>query len=91
MLISFQHTDAVITAMLGCAFVLAVIPLKYIIMAVLISTFAMKLKPGDRRDKTNQMGNRRIKGWWDSIPVLPVEVVQESSNETPKDSRQKSE
>ncbi|GJT41345.1 hypothetical protein Tco_0941210 [Tanacetum coccineum] len=86
-----KHTDAVITAMLGCAFVLAVIPLKYIIMAVLISAFAMKLKPGDHRDKTNQMGNRRIKGWWDSIPVLPVEVVQESSNETPQDSRQKSE
>ncbi|KAI7728696.1 hypothetical protein M8C21_019067 [Ambrosia artemisiifolia] len=85
-----KHTDAVITAMIGCAVILAVIPLKYIIMILVLSTFAMTLKPGDRRDKRNQMGNRRLKGWWDSIPVIPVEVVQ-TSEDTREDSRQKSE
>ncbi|KAI3822659.1 hypothetical protein L1987_10254 [Smallanthus sonchifolius] len=81
-----KHTDAVITAMIGCAVIFVVIPLKYIIMTLMLSTFSMTLKPRDRRDKKNQMGNRRLKGWWDSIPV---EVVQASEN-APKDSRQKS-
>ncbi|KAK9079249.1 hypothetical protein SSX86_000919 [Deinandra increscens subsp. villosa] len=85
-----KHTDAVITAMIGCAVILVVIPLKYIIMTLVLSIFAMTLKPQGRREKKNVMGNRRLKGWWDSIPVIPVEVVQTSEN-TPKDSRQKSE
>ncbi|KAI3688005.1 hypothetical protein L1987_81711 [Smallanthus sonchifolius] len=84
-----KHTDAVITAMIGCAVIFIVIPLKYIIMTLMLSTFAMTLKPRYRRDKKNQMGNRRLKGWWDSIPVIPVEVVQ-TSEDAPKDSRQKS-
>ncbi|MFS8004591.1 hypothetical protein Hanom_Chr13g01227631 [Helianthus anomalus] len=82
-----QHTDAVITAMIGCAVILLVIPLKYIIMTLVLSTFATTLKSGDRRNKKNQMGNRRLQGWWDSIPVIPVEVVQTSR----QDSRQKRE
>ncbi|KVH90541.1 Protein of unknown function DUF639 [Cynara cardunculus var. scolymus] len=71
-----QHTDAVITAMILSAVVLAVIPLKYMIMGVVLSTFAMTLISGDSKDKKNKMGNRRLEGWWDSIPVIPVEVVQ---------------
>ncbi|KAM0045409.1 hypothetical protein Hdeb2414_s0009g00303551 [Helianthus debilis subsp. tardiflorus] len=82
-----KHTDAVITAMTGCAVILLVIPLRYIIMTLVLSTFATTLKPGDRRNKKNQMGNRRLQGWWDSIPVIPVEVVQTSR----QDSRQKRE
>lgn len=85
-----QHTDAVMTAMIGCAVILVVIPLKYIIMTLVLSVFAMTLKPQDHRHKKNEMGNRRLKGWWDSIPVLPVEVVQ-SSEKSPKDSGKKSE
>nr|XP_043613825.1 uncharacterized protein LOC122585767 [Erigeron canadensis] len=86
-----KHTDTVITTMLGCAVVLVLIPLKYIIMTVLLSTFAMTLKSGDRRDKKNKMGNRRLKGWWDSIPVIPVEVVVQKMEKPPEESEKKNE
>ena len=48
----------------------------------MLSTFAVKLKPGDNGDKKNTMGNQRLKGWWDSIPVIPVEVVQNPEEES---------
>ncbi|KAD0858371.1 hypothetical protein E3N88_43612 [Mikania micrantha] len=85
-----KHTDAVITVMIGCALIFAVIPLKYIIMTLVLSAFAVKLKSGDRSEKKNEMGNRWLRGWWDSIPVIPVEIVQ-PSRDAPKDLRQKSE
>ncbi|KAJ9554958.1 hypothetical protein OSB04_009572 [Centaurea solstitialis] len=84
-----KHTDAVITAMILSAVVLAVVPLKYMIMGVVLSTFAMTLKPGDPRDKKNKMGNRRLEGWWDSIPIIPVEVVQKPQDEKPEDQKPK--
>ncbi|KAI3791645.1 hypothetical protein L2E82_05504 [Cichorium intybus] len=83
-----KHTNTIIVAMIGCAVILVIIPLKYIIMSVVLSTFAVKLKPRDRKDKKNIMGNQRLKGWWDSIPVIPVEVVQKPE-ESPKESGQK--
>ncbi|CAH1452232.1 unnamed protein product [Lactuca virosa] len=85
-----KHTNTMIVVMIGCAVILLVIPLKYIIMSALLSTFAVKLNPGDRRDKKNIMGNQRLKGWWDSIPVSPVEVVQKAG-ESPKESGLKKE
>lgn len=62
-------------------------------MTLVLSTFAMTLKPGDSRDQKNTMGNRRLKGWWDSIPVPPVEVVVQKGEETEttKESEKKSE
>ncbi|XP_076938069.1 uncharacterized protein LOC143606049 [Bidens hawaiensis] len=84
-----KHTDVAITALLGCAVILVVIPLKYIIITLVLSATVMTLKPRDRREKKNVMGNRRLKGWWDSIPVVPVEV--QKSHNKPEDSRQKSE
>ncbi|XP_071728708.1 uncharacterized protein [Rutidosis leptorrhynchoides] len=86
-----KHTDVVIKAMFGGAVILLVIPLKYIIMIIILSSFAMKLKPGDRCDKKNEMGNRRFQGWWDSIPVIPVEVVVQKNQVTPRESDKKNE
>ncbi|KAL8259733.1 hypothetical protein R6Q59_027686 [Mikania micrantha] len=71
-----KHTDMVITAMTGGAIVLAVIPLKFILMALVVFAFAATSKPGKLViKKKNDMGNRKLKGWWDSIPVIPVEIV----------------
>ncbi|KAJ0503158.1 hypothetical protein HanHA300_Chr11g0421171 [Helianthus annuus] len=69
-----KHTDMAITAMTGVAIVLAVIPLKYIIMALVVLMFAATSKLAKRVNK-NDMGNRKLQGWWDSIPVIPVEIV----------------
>lgn len=65
-----------ITAMTGGAIVLAVIPLKYILMALMVFAFAATSKPMKHvNKKKNDMGNRKLQGWWDSIPVIPVEIV----------------
>ncbi|KAK1426140.1 hypothetical protein QVD17_14809 [Tagetes erecta] len=71
-----KHADMAITAMTGGAIVLAVIPLKYILMALVVLAFAATSKPVKRvNKKKNDMGNRKLQGWWDSIPVIPVEIV----------------
>ncbi|KVI00049.1 Protein of unknown function DUF639 [Cynara cardunculus var. scolymus] len=71
-----EHTETVIIAMTGCAIVLAVVPLKLIIMGVVASVFASTSKLGKVvKSKKRDMGNRRLKGWWDSIPVIPIEIV----------------
>ncbi|KAI3512055.1 hypothetical protein L1887_19219 [Cichorium endivia] len=71
-----KHADIVITGMTGCAIVLAVVPVKFIIMAVVVVVFVMTSKLGKvMKKKQNDMGNRRLQGWWDSIPVIPVEIV----------------
>ncbi|KAL4560616.1 hypothetical protein LXL04_032769 [Taraxacum kok-saghyz] len=71
-----KHTDMVITGMTGCAVVLAVVPIKFMIMAVVVVVFVATSKLGKViRKRKNNMGNRRLQGWWDSIPVIPVEIV----------------
>ncbi|KAI3738437.1 hypothetical protein L2E82_28469 [Cichorium intybus] len=71
-----KHADMVITGMTGCAIVLAVVPVKFIIMAVVVVVFVMTSKLGKvMKKKQNDMGNRWLQGWWDSIPVIPVEIV----------------
>ncbi|KAL7618441.1 hypothetical protein Lser_V15G02176 [Lactuca serriola] len=71
-----KHTDMVITGMTGCAIVLAVVPVKFMIMAAVVVMFAVTSKLGKgMRKRKNDMGNRRLQGWWDSIPVVPVEIV----------------
>ncbi|KAJ9559063.1 hypothetical protein OSB04_013677 [Centaurea solstitialis] len=79
-----EHTETVIIAMTGCAIVLAVVPVKLIIMGVVVSVFASTSKLGKEvKRRKRDMGNRRLKGWWDSIPVIPIEVV-DKVEEIPK-------
>lgn len=79
-----KHTDMVITGMTGCAIVLAVVPVKFMIMAAVVVMFAVTSKLGKgMRKRKNDMGNRRLQGWWDSIPVVPVEIV-DKVEEIPK-------
>ncbi|GAV91622.1 DUF639 domain-containing protein [Cephalotus follicularis] len=73
-----KHTNKVIMAMSGLAILLAVIPLKFIIMAVLLHCFIMNSKLG--RYIGNEQGNRRLREWWESIPITPVRIVDEVPN-----------
>ncbi|XP_071688331.1 uncharacterized protein [Rutidosis leptorrhynchoides] len=71
-----KHTDMTITAMTGCAIVLAVVPMKFMIMALVVILGFTTSKLGKMiKKKQSDMGNRKLKGWWDSIPVIPVEIV----------------
>ncbi|PKI69181.1 hypothetical protein CRG98_010448 [Punica granatum] len=73
-----QHADAVMVALSVSAMVLAVIPLKYILMGVTVYSFAMNSRMGKHIE--SDRGNRRLKEWWDSIPVVPVRVVDKAEN-----------
>ncbi|MCD9640499.1 hypothetical protein HAX54_025852 [Datura stramonium] len=69
-----KHADLVMAAMVGAAMILAVVPFKFILMALTLCLFAMTSKIGKYME--NEKVNRRIKEWWDSIPVVPVEFVE---------------
>lgn len=60
-------------AMAGAAVILALVPFKFIVMALTLWLFVMTSKIGKYME--NEKVNRRIKEWWESIPVVPVEFV----------------
>ncbi|KAL0410254.1 UNVERIFIED_CONTAM: hypothetical protein Slati_3615100 [Sesamum latifolium] len=68
-----KHTNTVMIVMAACAIVLAVIPLKFILMALVVYGFFMTSKLG--KCMQSEQGNRRMKEWWDSIPIVPLEIV----------------
>jgi len=72
----WQHANAVMVAMGGLAFLLAVIPFKFFLMGLIVQSFTMSLKTG----KSSGTGNRRLKEWWDSIPIVPIRVVDNVPN-----------
>lgn len=65
-------------ALCGLAIILAVIPFKFIIMGIILQTFTMTSKSS----KSSGTGNRRLKEWWDSIPVIPVRMVDQKTPDT---------
>ncbi|XP_042939907.1 uncharacterized protein LOC122275044 isoform X3 [Carya illinoinensis] len=70
-----EHADMVMIAMIGLAILLAVIPLKFLLMVTTLCFFSMTSKLGKRTGSCQDQGSRRLKEWWDSIPVIPVRVV----------------
>ncbi|XP_028766879.1 uncharacterized protein LOC114724651 [Neltuma alba] len=65
-----KHSNTVMVALAGLAILLAIVPFKFVIMGFILQIF-MTSKPG----KSSGTGNRRLKEWWDSIPVIPVRLV----------------
>lgn len=75
----WQHANAVMVAISGLAVLLAVIPFKFFIMGLIVQTFTMTLKTGKPNSGAGT-GNRRLKEWWDSIPIVPIRVVDNVPN-----------
>ncbi|KAJ8434607.1 hypothetical protein Cgig2_025033 [Carnegiea gigantea] len=75
-----KQANTVMMGMVGIAVILMVVPFKYMVMAATLYLFATTSKAG-KNVVANDTGNRRLKEWWDSIPVVPVELV----NEAPED------
>ncbi|XP_073277122.1 uncharacterized protein [Primulina huaijiensis] len=68
-----KHTNTVMIVMTGSALLLAVVPIKFILMTIVLHGFTVNSKFG--KHFQSEQGNRRLREWWDSIPVIPVEVV----------------
>lgn len=77
-LFQWQHANAVMVALGGLAVLLAVIPFKFFLMALIVQSFTMALKTG--KSSGTGTGNRRLKEWWDSIPIVPIRVVDNALN-----------
>ncbi|KAJ1409103.1 hypothetical protein SESBI_22994 [Sesbania bispinosa] len=71
-----KHANVVMVAMSGLAILLAVIPFKFFLMGLIVQSFTMTLK----MSKSPGTGNRRLKEWWDSIPIVPIRVVDNLPN-----------
>ncbi|XP_061343326.1 uncharacterized protein LOC133289413 [Gastrolobium bilobum] len=66
-----KHANTVMVALSGLAVLFAVIPFKFFLMAIIVQSFTMTSKIA----KSSGTGNRRLKEWWDSIPIVPIRVV----------------
>ncbi|KAE9599654.1 hypothetical protein Lal_00046332 [Lupinus albus] len=67
-----KHANTVMVAMIGVAVLLAIIPFKYFLMGAILQIFIMTYP---KTEKSSGTGNRRLKEWWDSIPIVSVCVV----------------
>ncbi|XP_056688788.1 uncharacterized protein [Spinacia oleracea] len=72
-----KQSNTVMMMMVRVAVIVALIPFKYLIMASTLYLFATNSKVVSKNLMKNDTGNRRLKEWWDSIPVIPVEFVDE--------------
>ncbi|KAK7396136.1 hypothetical protein VNO78_16928 [Psophocarpus tetragonolobus] len=70
-----KHANLVMVAMSGLAILLAIIPFKFFLMGLIIQSFITSL---GKSSGTGQ--NRRLKEWWDSIPIVPIRVVDDPPN-----------
>ena len=81
----------VMVAMTGLAIVLAMIPFKYILMGGALYGFIMSSKPIkylQRNESTKEqdgIGDRRLKEWWESIPIIPVRVEDKPLDRSKKE------
>ncbi|XP_074270886.1 uncharacterized protein LOC141594777 [Silene latifolia] len=71
-----KQSKTIMMLMVGTAIILAAVPFKYVVMASTLYLFAMTSGVG-RNLMANDKGNRRLKEWWDSIPVIPVQTVDD--------------
>lgn len=76
-----QHANTAMVVLSAASIFLAVVPMKVFIMGALLYYFTMSLvsKLG-KTEESNQGFYRRLKEWWDSIPVIPVRIVDEVPN-----------
>ncbi|KAL2533385.1 Plant protein of unknown function (DUF639) [Abeliophyllum distichum] len=72
-----KHADTVMIAMTCSSILFMVVPFKFILMA-LVSYGSLMASPLGKRLQ-NEQSNRRLREWWDSIPVTPVEIVDSSN------------
>ncbi|KAL3644128.1 hypothetical protein CASFOL_012060 [Castilleja foliolosa] len=74
-----KHTNTVMIVLTCCAITVAVIPFKFILIGVVLYGFVSTSKLGKLME--SDQGNRRLREWWDSIPIIPVEFVDKKESD----------
>ncbi|KAL8480306.1 hypothetical protein ACS0TY_027013 [Phlomoides rotata] len=75
-----KHTNRVMIVMTGAAIVAALIPFKFLLMGLVLYGAVALSKLG--KHTQSEQGNRRLREWWDSIPVVPVEIMDKESDKS---------
>ncbi|KAG8487119.1 hypothetical protein CXB51_020625 [Gossypium anomalum] len=70
-----KHANVMMVGITGLAILLAVSPLKYLIISAVLHWMIMRSKLG--KYMKNNQNERRVKEWWDSIPPTPVRIVDQ--------------
>ncbi|KAA3468584.1 argH [Gossypium australe] len=70
-----KHANVMMVGITGLAILLAVTPLKYLIISAVFHWMIMRSKLG--KYMKNNQNERRVKEWWDSIPPTPVRIVDQ--------------
>ncbi|KAL3755009.1 hypothetical protein ACJRO7_002135 [Eucalyptus globulus] len=73
-----KHAEMVMMVTCAVAIAIAVIPLKYIFMGATLYGLVTTSKWGKRFQ--DDRSKRRLKEWWDSIPAVPVRVVDRAED-----------
>ncbi|KAK9031956.1 hypothetical protein V6N11_056241 [Hibiscus sabdariffa] len=68
-----KHAYMVMVGLTGLAILLAVIPIKYVIISGVLHWMMMTSKLG--KHMKNKQSERRMKEWWDSVPPTPLRIV----------------
>ncbi|KAK9123025.1 hypothetical protein Sjap_012627 [Stephania japonica] len=74
-----KHANQVMVVMVGLAILLAVIPFKFVILILAAQVFVMNTELG--KSLQSEQSNRRLKEWWDSVPVVPVRTEDKSATQ----------
>ncbi|XP_072978800.1 uncharacterized protein [Typha angustifolia] len=72
-----KHTDMAMLGMSGVAILVAAIPFKYILMGLTLFCFLSNSKIA--KSTSGSQGNRRLREWWESIPIVPVRTISNPS------------
>ncbi|KAL6507821.1 hypothetical protein OROGR_024016 [Orobanche gracilis] len=75
-----KHANTVMAVLTCSAITLVVVPFKFILIGLVLYGFVMTSKVG--KFTQSDQGNRRLREWWDSIPVIPVEFVDKESDKS---------
>ncbi|XP_020591575.1 uncharacterized protein LOC110032324 isoform X2 [Phalaenopsis equestris] len=71
-----KHSNMAMSGLSVVAFLLMMVPFRLVLIGFATYIFMPKLNKTGKRNSSQ--GNRRLKEWWETIPVTPVRIVSES-------------
>ncbi|KAI0524804.1 hypothetical protein KFK09_004190 [Dendrobium nobile] len=68
-----KHSNMAMSGLSVVALLLMIVPFKFVLIGLVTYIFMPKFQ--NTKHKKSKQGNRRLKEWWETIPVTPVHIV----------------
>ncbi|KAH0468222.1 hypothetical protein IEQ34_003255 [Dendrobium chrysotoxum] len=68
-----KHSNMAMSGLSVVALLLMIVPFKFVLIGLVTYIFMPKFQ--NTRHQKSKQGNRRLKEWWETIPVTPVHIV----------------